>query len=746
MTGENYKPPKSQANAPGFSASPLIPPVEVRRPENEEDADLNRWANERLAIYASLDAAMTKHIVEAISALNEVKRQVEEDAFRYNQEIIIERDRLKKEVAGLQEEQLQLEELIKDTRRQYQDEQVRLATLQNSSREWVERTDAERQELQLEVRRLKAQLEDARSDLKELYQARAEAIETGTLANWFEHVPSIKEGRFVTDTDLREQTPVAPPVPASPARPRYTDTGTVSSLFRPFEEFEPALPPEVTQIEDPFGDAPTPHVPGGSPIMTVTEVESNTEDQFEAFKKFIGGLEEEEQESKLKATAEISNQPFSSTSASEETEQASEAEVSEGTPELKEIEPVTRGSRERARRARTERRVQQIIGRRRLRVPEISPAADGGDLSIGRDALDAVFNASPVETHPPSTGRGKTGRRHFNLSPQEQIELEAANKKALRELGDKLGLEAMTPPPMASMRFAPGYTPPTPAPSLARILHEVEAGSAALAEPQPVSPADQEKATELPATPVEKVKEEVKPTPEPEAPRTATLPPSPPPFSLYVPDENDLDEDFEFGPLTLEELLAAGEEEIASINENPTPPEEPTPFIGNLLDDAVSFNSRRLTGNITPVTPGSKSNASQTPSVYKNESDEITPKNQAYARRNETGPLLFPGFPLSPPPSKPVSASEMENTVLTRLTVSKLEGSFSSLLIEKQVRDLEGVVQVVVTDFSKGVLAMDVRHVASLDLAAKLLSMSELKLHLVEQDPGFIELSQESTS
>jgi hypothetical protein len=66
-------------------------------------------------------------------------------------------------------------------------------------------------------------------------------------------------------------------------------------------------------------------------------------------------------------------------------------------------------------------------------------------------------------------------------------------------------------------------------------------------------------------------------------------------------------------------------------------------------------------------------------------------------------------------------------------------------MLEKTLRDLVGVAQVIVTDFSKGVLIMDVSHRPDFDLVAHLLSRNELHLKLVQEGPGILAFVQENS-
>src|SRR5437868_2422892 len=134
--------PEDKASYPDFNDRPLIPPVEVARPSTG-DEDLNRWAAARINIYAALDATMTRLIIEAISALGEIKYQAEEEARQTNQSVMAERDRLRSEVESLRLEQLRLNDHIKDGQQLVQEEEARRLALERTNTASSEQAEAE---------------------------------------------------------------------------------------------------------------------------------------------------------------------------------------------------------------------------------------------------------------------------------------------------------------------------------------------------------------------------------------------------------------------------------------------------------------------------------------------------------------------------------------------------------------------------------------------------------------------------
>ncbi len=677
MTSTNRTPQASRPEL-DFSAPNFIPPVEISRPD-ESDADLDHWANQRMAIYASLDAAMTRHIVEAISALSELKRQTEEEAHRTSHEIIRQRDAVKQEAEELRLEKIRLEDNIKESRRIYEDELDRRVAMEQSSAAWKEQARLERDELQLEIKRLKVQLEEAREELQSFYRNRSEGIDAeGGVAAWFEKQAQGSASKPVEETalplrpvELPPQMDTALPAKVEPEPPAVEPFSSVENLPA---FMLPEMPPQPqTRSFDfqAFGDAPTPRLPGGSPVA---KLEQPLELDVSAFEppKISPAMPEPV------SASEARQLPSAPQSGFEEQKPAAPGSLN-GL-----VENPLEKEEDRSSRSRAEQRVSQILGKRRPQLPQITTAADGGEVSEPKMVADEAASLSD----PAPTTRSKPGKkRAANVSE---------DKNALRDLGNQLGLDTMTPPPEDNFRFAPGFTPPPLSSPLLRLMAEMRenAQAVALQEAAPASP------------------------------------------ELLQPEASDFGMSDEFGPMTLEELLTAGEQELALINENPTPPEDPSPMIGNIgPDNAGRFD----TGSITH--PGL---------IRTDKVSEVAPDPSDLATRPDPTPLprksnrsMYPGMPLRPPPLPAQSAEDVTESVVTKITVSNLQGRYSPLVMEKVVRGLEGVIHVIVTDFSKGVLVMDVRHRASLSVADKLISMPELRMKLVGQDSESLEFTQE---
>ncbi len=695
MFSENRKTLTPPVDLPGLEmlTPPMIPPAEVSsHPGAAEDAELNRWSEERISIYASLDAAMTRHIIEAISALSELKQSAEKEAFRTSQKIIVERDQVKREVEALRLEQLQLTDQLKENRRLVQEETSRQLALEHSSSAWMEQARAERDTIQLEIKRLKVQLEEVRHDLQIFYRNRADAVEaSGGYAAWIEKQAEMDNGKY--------QEPLIPPAPAS--------TGPVSiKRLKPIDELpvfsllddDPAIEADLQE----FDDNPTPRIEGGSPVIYPEQAASPITHNPLAF-----DLQEVEQNLTQDHAAvvkliEESGPPL---------EGASPA------PARLDEQPAEK-TRDRNRRVGTEQRVNHLLKKRR-------------PLNM---AGEAPADSSGPSLPPPENviSRPKTGKRRAVLADNPKND-----KETFQELGVQLGLDAMTPPPFSALRFAPGYTPPPQPSQLAEVVAELKANAGAIA-------------VESPATPLVR--------PIKTSPKITVAP-----VDLIEPEE---------GARTLEELLEDGEHELATLNENPTPPDDPTPFIGNLSDNAVRFQA-------DPITQPGQAQPDKVVMAVFGDNDHTAPRRdrvdsepalviatpapaekfEAPSLPTEPEPLAVspaitgqdgarrrsPFMPLpAPPADRPVT--EMGETAVTKVIVSNLQGRFSPLVMEKVVRSLAEVSHVIVTDFSKGVLGMDVRHKPDFDLAEKLLSLPELRLKLISHVDDALELSQENQS
>jgi hypothetical protein len=92
--------------------------------------DFESWADERINIFASLDAAMTRHIMEAVSALSELRRRAEEDARRIARQLEDERVVLQNELNTLKLEKMRVQEEFRVARQELEEERARKYALE----------------------------------------------------------------------------------------------------------------------------------------------------------------------------------------------------------------------------------------------------------------------------------------------------------------------------------------------------------------------------------------------------------------------------------------------------------------------------------------------------------------------------------------------------------------------------------------------------------------------------------------
>ncbi len=134
----NKNQPNYSSNFPGDTPRPFdhtpfeaesygeMPKNQPSSPSQPLGLDFDSWADERISIFASLDAAMTHHIIEAVSALGELRRRAEEDARQATREIDNERVYLQREIAELQQQKVGLQEELQQVRRDIDEERARI--------------------------------------------------------------------------------------------------------------------------------------------------------------------------------------------------------------------------------------------------------------------------------------------------------------------------------------------------------------------------------------------------------------------------------------------------------------------------------------------------------------------------------------------------------------------------------------------------------------------------------------------
>ncbi|MEI7553998.1 hypothetical protein [Candidatus Chlorohelix sp.] len=95
--------------------------------------DFETWADARINVFASLDAKMTQHIMEAVSALSELRVRSEEDARRVAMQLEQQRLLLHNEVNTLKQERTRLQAELRLARREVEEERARKYALEKEA-------------------------------------------------------------------------------------------------------------------------------------------------------------------------------------------------------------------------------------------------------------------------------------------------------------------------------------------------------------------------------------------------------------------------------------------------------------------------------------------------------------------------------------------------------------------------------------------------------------------------------------
>lgn len=663
------------------------------------EANPSRWAERRQAAYASLDAALERFIQETTQTLAELKRQTETEAAQMSSQLLANRASLRQELQDLQQERTQLQQQIAESRRTVQEETDRLAQVR-----------AEREGVALEITRLQSQLDAAQAG-QTVSPAPVEILppSVGVEAPLPVEEPAPLVAQAVAPVGVEEEVAAAPAPPA----PAIADSASPVSL-----------PPDI------FTEVVTPRIPGGSPVVPVTPTvvapipgpvpepvrHAITSSTFAYLQELLLG-EPPPMPLVEAAPSPAPSAPQAALPPVVERERAAPTgPLRLGGPTNQEQTtglPPRRGQTA---------QLGARPPRRRVTTGPLGPLP-GQEMATPAPLPVAVPPAvSPVPEVESSESRLRRAQ-----SPGES---EQQQKVVLRELGLQLGLtDPITPPALHSMSFAAGYTPPSGVLSLAAMLDEINANVSAILPPPPVI---------APTVPGGRgVRKIVEP---------------PPPVS---PDTNLDDYSIEEEPPspTLQELLEAGEQELAAINEDPTPPENPTPFIGKIgADHPVHFQPGPT---ITPKPePLAMLNREIDTEDQKTQSLQIRPRldraDPPLPQTREFRPLVRPqrsretqdlNLPLSfnfPPLTNPADTRQ------TRVIITNLQGRYDLPVLERILRGLVGVAQVVVQDFNRQTLSLEIVHRANLNLIAQFIMMPDLPLRLVNDDRGTLTFGLET--
>lgn len=726
---------------------PPQPPV-----ERGSSAQLNAWADGRLAIYASLDAAMTRHILEAVRSLSELKLQVEEDVRQSIQTLGTERDDLQREVEGLRLEQIQLRDEIKQTQRELEEIRVRKQATEHESQTLLHEAETERERIQREVNRLTSQMDNLGQQMQAFLQQRFNQLWESfveTLATQGQPVPPAPQ-MFVNLSQPQKSAEVSPPeapksftaepVSAYPDMvfvdtPAETDDkeGLQPATFAPDPVSEPLVPVNISDTEpkqtkterfDTSAEWAEPRterveVQPERPEPRTARVDSGTErvEKFRLPVDVFGDDAFEDSNALFNQPSVPANleQPVVPFTLSEEEfdledfDDTPTPRVQGGSPIIR-LDKFADNNQPQSNRAESTRHL-SIVPPVEPEKPTVASIGEDSNRArmartqaeqriqrlLGRRENDEA-QVQPQALSSTGTDAAKPafpyGGDKSSVTPERNQSGPSPREKErdraeLEEIAQKLGFEVVTPPSFSAVRFGPGFKPRSSSPAPS------SGGS------HPVNP---------PETPENRASEE-----------TIFAAPSKP-FPLPRP--------VDFG-WTEEPYTPAPQ-----ANTKETTPTTPAPRIGEIGDDLAQQFRR------PDATPPRDPNRRPDFAPPMNPPSQLRPEFAPPPMMPPEPMRRFPSFPLPPPPGGPNSERSTEGDVETKLTISNLQG-LSLLMMEKVVRGLDGVHHVTVTDFRKGVLEMDVRHSPDVKLDQVLPALPDLKLMLVERGANSLEFLQE---
>ncbi len=120
----------------------------------------NPWDNARTAIFASLDAAMKRQVVEIDNVLDDLKRQVEAEAQQAVLSLNTERENLQREVAYLRREQAHLKNEIGTMQRNLEEVANQKQTAEYQVQDMLRASEEGRARIQREMAYLTTQMDD----------------------------------------------------------------------------------------------------------------------------------------------------------------------------------------------------------------------------------------------------------------------------------------------------------------------------------------------------------------------------------------------------------------------------------------------------------------------------------------------------------------------------------------------------------------------------------------------------------
>lgn len=702
--GFSNRPPFNQSNNPANRSQPSssssahpepafhIPEADQAEspkgnvePFNMKNAlnDVNEWANQRVAIFSALDAALSKAVVEAVSALSELKQRAEDEARATTASIMAERDSVQQQLEALRLEQARLQNQVAEDERRLENLEVRRIAAEREINQLLEKASRERTQLQVEVDRLKARTRNMNEQLQTFFQQRFSEL-------WEQF----------SKTAGPSQTTVVPNVE------EIFGKDFEPSMLWPEINPEPATESQISKVisQQEFEDAPTPKaniIPIKPEDFTnlanaVNNVSIESVENKKVEDKPEEAVETEATIAELEEAAPVANPPTADPLAplervvfNQEKEieldesdfvklfnKAKRAKANRKPLETTEAAPIGPTPTQQQRQV-THQQVERIL---RKRKPRTNRTAN--------QAASAVNNIESAKAQP--------------VAKEKVPSRTERERQVYEELGGLLGVDITTPPQSSQMMFAEGFTPP---PDLSNQWFAM-------------------------ANQVEKV-----------------APPLPPvvvgPSSPKTPPERNFGD--EPPSVTLDDIFSSFPADLPIEDEEAelSPIDEISPTIGELGPDFAwhwhddDLKAAEAKNWIEPAKPSP--NLNRPPEI------NAMPSYMSMARPDIAAQIFedFPDFSLVPPPPPrgATIVSDSDTGQVTKILVSNLQG-LSLLNIERVVRGLPGVYQVVVTTLEKGEIGMEVRHHPELELDKVLPNLPDFKLRLIESGENLLKFVQ----
>ncbi len=80
----------------------------------------------------------------------------------------------------------------------------------------------------------------------------------------------------------------------------------------------------------------------------------------------------------------------------------------------------------------------------------------------------------------------------------------------------------------------------------------------------------------------------------------------------------------------------------------------------------------------------------------------------------------------------------------TSVVISRVPGFSRALALQRAIQQLPGVTEARALGYERGVLDLEVQHDGSLDLAAQVTDLPGIRLTVVENNPGQLQLAAEA--